>query len=263
MRGPGVRTWLRGRRGGSAPTTVNPTEIDRFAASRAEIVALRASAASDLERLFYDNSGRTVHKWTHYLPAYAAHFERFRGTDVGMLEIGVFQGGSLDLWRRYFGDAARIVGIDIDPACAERVSAPNRVEIGSQADPEFLTAAVGRLGRLDLVLDDGSHVGEHQWASFTTLFPLLEPGGLYVIEDLHTSYWDEWDGAHDRTDTGIGLVKQLIDDLHGWYHEEPTPTPARDWVPALHVYDSVVFIEKQARRAPQHAYVDGAGGGAS
>lgn len=212
-----------------------------------------------MARLFYSHRGRVVHKWTHYLDRYEQHFARYKGASFGMLEIGVSEGGSLEMWRQYFGADARIMGVDIDPACAERVEAPNLVRIGSQDDPDFLLACAAELGApLDIVLDDGSHVGQHQWTSFRTLFPLVEDGGLYVIEDLHTSYWADYGGGASEPTSGVGLVRALIDDMHAWYHESPELTPAKESIAGIHVYDSMVFIEKSRRERPGHIEV-GAG----
>jgi hypothetical protein len=83
-----------------------------------------------------------------------------------MLEIGVFKGGSLELWREYFGPAATIFGVDVNPKCADYVTAPNQVRIGSQDDALFLEKVVLEIGTLDIVLDDDSHIGHHQRRSF-------------------------------------------------------------------------------------------------
>lgn len=238
------------------PPPPRVTSIETWGIAPDRAPALLAQADSEMARQFYGHEGRPVHKWTHYLDRYEQHFARYRGTSVGMLEIGVFQGGSLQLWRSYFGPEARIMGVDIDPECAARVDAPNVVRIGSQDDPEFLRACVAELGApLDIVLDDGSHIGRHQWTSFQTLFPLVTDGGLYVIEDLHTSYWADFEGRADDSTTGIGLVHALMEDLHAWYHENDESTPAKNQVVGIHVYDSMVFIEKARRSRPEHILI--------
>lgn len=230
-------------------------EFRRFIPGDVEAAALEAAVDTDLERQFYRRvhlpGARPLLKWQHYLAVYDQYLAPWRGRDVGLLEIGVFQGGSLDLWRDHLGAEARIVGVDIDPDCAARVTPPNQVRIGSQDDPVFLREVVADLGRLDLVIDDGSHVGAHQRVSFETLFPLLEPGGLYIIEDLHTAYWYDHEGGVQRPGTGIELVKEIIDDMHGWYHPRADRTGAKEWIPALHVYDSLVVIEKRRRTIPR------------
>jgi cephalosporin hydroxylase len=217
--------------------------------------ALAAEAREGLPKIFFAHRGRETLKWAHYLDAYERHFASFRQTTVRVLEIGVLSGGSLDLWRDYFGPAATIAGVDIDRDCANRVTAPNIVRIGSQDDPDFLRGVVAEMGGLDIVIDDGSHIGRHQRASFDALFPLLSDGGLYAIEDLHTAYWPgHYEGGYRREGTAIGLVKQMIDDLHGWYHSRQRQTSARDEVGGMHVYDSLVIIEKRRKERPRHLH---------
>lgn len=211
---------------------------------------------SELEEIFFAGDGRLVHKWVHYLEIYETHFARFRDTPVRMLEIGVFQGGSLDMWRHYFGDRATLFGVDIDPKCAEKVTPPNQVRIGSQADPDFLRQVVEEMGGVDIVLDDGSHRGADQWTSYRTLFPLLAENGLYAIEDLQTSYWaEDYEGGFGKRDTGIGLIKSVIDEIHGWYHEEAENTLARDWAYGVHAYDGIAVIEKRRKERPGHIMI--------
>jgi len=227
------------------------THLDNYAMPADQARSAYGHPEGDLARAFFDANGRLVDKWLQYLPVYERHFERFRGTNFGMLEIGVFQGGSLELWRNYFGEKMRLFGIDINPACAGFVDRPNEVRIGSQADPDFLKSVVAEMGRLDLVLDDGSHIAEHQKASFDTLFPLLAEGGLYVIEDMSTSYWrKDFNGGYGRKGTAIELAKRIIDDMHHWYHGRDFVSAARDQAAALHFYDSIVVIEKAAPYRP-------------
>jgi cephalosporin hydroxylase len=222
----------------------------RFAFTPSEITDLRRSASNDMQREFFAGGKRPAYKWHHYLEVYEQFLSKYRGKPFFFLEIGVSAGGSLELWRRYFGPEAIIVGIDIDPACASRVDPPNIVRIGSQADPQFLKHVVEEFGEPDAVLDDGSHIGRHQQASFDILFPLLKNGGLYIIEDLQTSYWPDWEGGYHRRGSGIEYVKQMIDDMHAWYHNRKTKTPARDDIKAIHIYDSVSVIEKSRKPRP-------------
>jgi hypothetical protein len=241
-----LRRWLAAR---LRPRSA--IHIKNFWASPEEAARLAAETPGELAQLFFATQGRMIHKWPHYLPIYERYFAPYRGTPARLLEIGVSGGGSLDLWRRYLGPDAVIFGIDIDPACAGVVSPPNQVRIGSQADPKFLLRVIDEMGAPDIILDDGSHVAGHQRRTFHTLFPLLKEGGLYVIEDLHTAYWSDYDGGYRRPGTAIELVKRMIDDLHGWYHAKPRSTPARDEIGAIHVYDSLVVIEKRRRPPPR------------
>jgi cephalosporin hydroxylase len=205
---------------------------------------------SDILTHFLKEGHRPVHKWTQYFAIYEKGLARYRATPLIFLEIGVLDGGSLDMWRSCFGAEATIVGIDIDPNCANRVTAPNQVRIGSQADATFLAQIVKEFGAPDVVLDDGSHIGHHQIASFHALFPLLKDGGLYIIEDTHTSYWPDWEGAVGRQGTAIEFAKRLIDDQHSWYHTGGDHSGMGEFLPAIHFYDSVIVIEKHRRTKP-------------
>lgn len=221
-----------------------------------EGVRLRGEYRGALAEVFFGNQEQVVHKWLHYLAIYERYFAQFRGTGFRMLEIGVSKGGSLNMWRKYFGPQATIVGIDVDPACATVADPPNRVRIGSQADPAFLRDVVAEMGGIDVVLDDGSHIAEHQQASFECLFPLLEDGGLYAIEDMHTAYWPgQFQGGYRRRGTAIEMMKSAVDDMHHWYHDRGVKWPAGDHIAAVHFFDSITLIEKQAPKAPRHIQI--------
>jgi hypothetical protein len=208
---------------------------------------------SVIGQIFDSHDGRVCTKWMHYLPIYDRLLAPWRGTDVKMLELGVHKGGSLQLWRKYLGPDATIHGIDIDPACAKLSSDDLPVHIGSQADHDFLRAVVDRMGGVDVVLDDGSHVARHQRASFDVLFPLLPAGGLYIIEDTHTAYWARHGGGYRRPGTAIQMSKALVDGMHAWYHRVPLGRRARwakEQIQAISFFDSMVVIEKSLRTHP-------------
>ena len=248
-----VATKVREKFGSRERATVGDFSIPASEAPR-----LAAEATSDLAKTFYAHEGRLIHKWVHFFEAYERHFARYRGRPVRMLEIGVFQGGSLEMWREYFGIDAVLFGVDINPDCAARVDAPTQVRIGSQDDPDFLRSVVAEMGGIDIVLDDGSHIGRHQVASFQTLFPLLEEGGLYAIEDLHSSYWgDGYEGGYQRPGTGIEFLKQMIDDMHAPYHDHAPGTVAGADIAAMTFHDSMAFLEKRRAVRPGHIQVGG------
>ena len=206
-----------------------------------------------LEAFFWSHDGPVVHNWVHYFPIYERYFGPFRGRPVRFLEIGVSRGGSLDMWRDYFGAEATIFGIDIDPACAEFDGKSGQVRIGSQADPAFLAAVVEEMGGVDLVLDDGSHDSLHIRASLDALFPKLTPGGVYMIEDLHAAYWPSHTGGYRRPASFMEAVKVMMDDLHHWYHHRGQRIAATaDSLTAIHVHDSITVLEKGRPIRPAH-----------
>lgn len=215
-------------------------------------VLQHAASDNDLTRMFVEKTGATAYKWHHYLDIYHRHLSRFRGTKVRFLEIGVFQGGSLDIWREFLGPEATIFGIDIDPACGRFNDVSGQVRIGSQDDPAFLAEVITEMGGVDVVLDDGSHMSPHMRASLQHLFPALNDGGCYLIEDTHATYWPDYSGGYDTTTSFLTDVKDLIDDMHHWYHSKDFKNPATNAsVGGIHIYDSVVVLDKTQSKKPQ------------
>ena len=228
--------------------------------------AFEGDIASDLrDRLGYDGplaeiyaGGLTelVHKWHHYLPIYDRYLSAYRDKPLRFLEIGVYKGGSLEMWRRYFGAEATIFGIDINPECAEYDGKAGQVRIGSQADPVFLKDVVQEMGGVDVVLDDGSHKMRHVRKSLEVLYPMLADDGLYMIEDLQTAYWLKFGGGRYSPLNFFNLLRRVIDDMHHWYH------PGRPRVPgigaaveAIHIHNAVAVLEKGPNLKPTHSQV--------
>ena len=216
------------------------------------------AARSRLERLAALHTGPRLFKFAHYYPAYHAHISRFRRRPVTLLEIGVGYGGSLRLWRRYFGRRARIIGIDMNPDAAEHAGGRIHVEIGSQADPEFLARVARDHGPFDIVIDDGSHAYAHQLITFQALFPHIAEGGIYACEDLQTSYQAaEFGGGVNVSGTYVEFLKTLIDALNGWFWREgfEDETGIDRALHALHFHPALVIIEKRRGAPPVLTHV--------
>jgi hypothetical protein len=128
--------------------------------------------------------GRGIWKWNHYFDIYDRHFQRFRGREVHILEIGVYSGGSLEMWRDYFGARCRIYGVDIEPTCKAYEGDSIRVFAGDQGDRKFWKRFRSVVPTLDIVVDDGSHKPEDQIVTLEELLPHLQPGGVYLCEDV-------------------------------------------------------------------------------
>lgn len=201
------------------------------------------------------NEGRLLYKWEHYFDLYDRYLRQYRGTDVVMVEVGVFHGGSLDMWKHYLGPRARIFGVDIDPRCTRFADEQVEILIGDQADRGFLRELREHVGTADVVLDDGGHRMDQQIATLEGLFPAVRDGGTYLTEDLHTSYWDEYDGGLLRPGSFIDYAKGLVDRLHAW-HAHDDGFVVDDWTRTLrgvHFHDSVVVLEKGPVPRPRNA----------
>lgn len=210
----------------------------------------------DLLDLFAGNKGVVVHKWHHYIPIYDRYFAPFRNTNVRFLEIGVNKGGSLQMWRRYFGDDATLFGIDINQDCAQFNGQAGQVRIGSQADPDFLQSVIDEMGGVDVILDDGSHRMPHVRASFEILYPKLADNGVYMIEDLHTAYSPKYGGGYRSGDNFFRFVREMADDMHHWYHKKALRHPELGGhFSGIHIHDSIAVIDKQPVHRPVHSRV--------
>lgn len=209
---------------------------------------------NDLQAYFEANTGRMIHKWMHYFEIYDRHFARFRGTDVHVLEFGVFQGGSLDMWKHYFGPRCKIYGVDINPACKALETDDVRIFTGDQEDRTFLKSLATQIPRVDILIDDGGHTMRQQIATFEELFGHVADDGVYLCEDLHTSYWPHWGGGYRKRGSFIEYAKGLIDSLHAW-HSQSGRLQVDEFTRSahsLHWYDSVLVIEKRPMAAPVH-----------
>lgn len=199
----------------------------------------------DLWQDFLSNQGKAIHKWGHYFPIYERHFAPWRGRTLTFLEIGVAKGGSLAMWRRYFGPLAQIIGVDIDPKCAAHAGYGIDVRIGDQSDPAFLRALVDEFGAPDVVLDDGGHRMEQIAASFEFLYPRMGKNGVYLIEDLHTAYWPKFGGGLGEPASFINIAKGLVDQLNADHAEgQLSPDAFTRETFSIAFYDSVVVFEK-------------------
>ena len=212
--------------------------------------------ASDLVQIYSSEQDPGVHKWHHYIPIYEKYFEKYRGQEVRFLEIGVAKGGSLRMWREYLGPNAVIFGIDIDQNCSKLNGLHGQVRIGSQDDSSFLSSVILEMGGIDVVLDDGSHDMGRTASSLKILFPQLNQGGTYLIEDLHTAYWRGFGGGYHSKDNLFRLVPKLIDDIHSWYHPYGKRSAlSNDVVSSIHIHDSILVLGKDIKYPPTHSQV--------
>lgn len=211
-----------------------------------------------LREIFERHRGRPAMKWDHYLDIYQRYLEPYRGIGVHVLEIGVFKGGSLQIWREFLGEDTRLTAIDNDPETRTAVDEDTTLFIGEQGDPGFLASIREQVPPLDVVIDDGSHVSSDQIASFEGLFPHLHDRGLYIVEDIHASFWSTHTTPGDPT--FVDFAHDLVKSQHSWYQhgagirsfaeppsKRPAPRPSTAFarqVEALHFHDSMLVIEK-------------------
>ena len=201
---------------------------------------------NELEQYFEKNDKRLINKYQHYFDVYDRHFSKYKGQEITIVEIGVSQGGSLQMWRSYFGPKAKIWGIDIDPRCKLLEEQNTNIIIGSQEDENFLESIYDITGPIDILIDDGGHTQKQQITTFNILFDKIKDDGVYLCEDVHTSYWLSYGGGHKRKGTFIEFAKNLIDKLNAFHSEENNlqVDSFTKSAKSIHYYDSIIVIEK-------------------
>ena len=202
-----------------------------------------------LEEIFKGNKGRRVHRHEHVLQIYDEYFSRYRGKDVRVVEIGITEGGSLLMWKEYFGENANIFGIDISTSALEVAGGQIHIYTGDQSDKNFLKSVVDEIKEIDIVIDDGSHNSSDQIVTLESLFPYMRDNGIYAIEDLHTSYREPYGGGYRYDNSIIEYTKNFAD----YFHLSELPEKAKREVPdyakevyAVHFFRNVLLLEKNS-----------------
>lgn len=208
---------------------------------------------NDLVKFFENNTENCINKWMHYFDIYDNFFKSYRNKPAVILEIGVYQGGSLKMWRNYFGENALIYGIDINPECKQFETENIKIFIGSQEDPEFLQYVKSQIPKIDILIDDGGHTMGQQIVSFEELYDHIKDDGVYLIEDLHTSYWPNFGGGYKNQKSFIEYSKNFIDFINAW-HSQDAHLKVNEFTKsayALHYYDSILVVEKRKIQEPK------------
>jgi hypothetical protein len=187
--------------------------------------------------------GPGIFKWLHYFELYHRHLAKFVGKDIHVIEIGVFSGGSMGMWRSYFGPGARITGVDIEPACKTYENEFTKIVIGDQEDRSFWEKFRAEVPPADVIIEDGGHEPDQQMVTLEELLPHLKPGGVYICEDIHF------------VNNSFAAFMAGLDDALNAYSREPkgpaesdlsiVATPFQSRIHSIHHYPYVVVIEKR------------------
>ena len=168
--------------------------------------------ALTLNQIFDTVITRQCDKWEPYFDVYETYFSKWRNQSPTFVEVGVQNGGSLEMWVEYFGPNAHIFGIDIKPLVD---SVPgSEIVIGDQSSEEFWDGFLPKVGPIDLFLDDGGHTMQQQLVTFKKVWPHIVDGGVFVCEDTHTAYWPGWGGGYKKEGSFIEFAKQFADVVH-------------------------------------------------
>ena len=231
-------------------TTTPPLLVgddDNFKMVRAAYRYFKKCGYNDLLEYFFCEEHRIIDKPIRYFAVYDHYLKKFRNTDAVILEIGVQNGGSTQMWKKYFGKDAKIIGVDIDKRCKSVEDEQISIEIGAQEDVNFWKYFKEKYPRIDVLLDDGGHTMAQQIITFQQMFPHLRDGGIYLCEDCGTSYWKSHGGGN-HPNTFIEFTKRLIDEINAFDIVRETKESSITYntmnIGSIHFYPAVVVIEK-------------------
>ena len=169
--------------------------------------------AISLTELCNRHQGKVSDKWALYLHEYDQSFNKYRDRELSLLEIGIQNGGSLEIFAQYFHKAKTLIGCDIDEKCADLVYDDPRVSVvcGDAGDAPTVEEIRNISPSFDIVIDDGSHKSSDIIKCFMRYFCMIKDGGIYVVEDLHCSYWRNWEGGLYDPYSSMAFFKRLVD----------------------------------------------------
>lgn len=189
-----------------------------------------------------------------YIDPYDWHFNHLRDQPIKFIEFGVLAGASFQMWADYFSQG-KVYGVDQTPPTACGMSLDNgRAEIilGNLDLPEFHNQLIAQTGgQFDIIMDDASHYMEQQQLLFRSFFPHLKPGGIYALEDLHTSYWPQFHGGWKTPGSTIEFLKELVDapSMDAWREarctNQPTTQLFEGQIHSIHFYLGLCLIYKR------------------
>ena len=164
----------------------------------------------EIEEYFFNSKYYSI-KFKNYFPIYEKLFHRFRNKNITFVEIGVFSGGSLFMWRNYFGPNARIIGVDLNPRAKDFEKYGFEIFIGDQTNEFFWQDFFKKVGEVDIILDDGGHTNYQQIKTTTSCVPNIKDEGLLLIEDTWHSYVNK-KYYNPSKYSFINFCKKLIND---------------------------------------------------
>lgn len=203
------------------------------------------------KELYYNHTQNVSDKWSNYFDIYDEFFSRFIELNANVLEIGIQNGGSLQILNKYLKNA-KIFGVDINPKVLDLCLEENILIHNFDITDEVTLKETFKNITFDIVIDDGSHTSSDIITAFKLLFPKLKPGGIYLIEDLHTSYWSSHGGAYLHEGSAIEFFKKFIDLLNFYHIKDPHFNEKitlpdfyiLQWLQSINFQDSVIVISK-------------------
>jgi hypothetical protein len=219
---------------------------------------LENQPATNRLRAFFEanTEGNGIWKFEHYFDIYDRHFRKFVGKEVHIVEVGIYSGGSLRMWKDYFGEQCKVYGVDIVNECKNYENDHTRIFIGDQESRSFWKSFRDKVPCVDILVDDGGHLTEQQIVTLEEVLPHLSPGGVYLCEDVS--------GERNKLVAYMGGLQNAMNHINAL---EPgtirsASTGFQQQIASIHQYPYVYVIEKRELLvdeliAPKHGTVWG------
>jgi hypothetical protein len=188
----------------------------------------------------YDSSPHPTHKHSSYFDAYPEVLAKYRHQPITLVEVGLFKGGSLFMWRDFLGPQARIIGIDIDPESLRWQKDGFEIYIGDQANPEFWKNFFSKVGKIDVLIDDGGHTNEQQIITVLNSVEWMNDDGTLIVEDTHCSYRKDFGNPHKYS--FINFAKKLADSINNRFFGATDKLRLSEIVFSVQFFQSIVVF---------------------
>lgn len=223
---------------------------------------------SDIQKIHAAKTGKVSDKWSSYLVYYDQLFSSILNNKINLLEIGVQNGGSLETWAEYFSNGENFIGCDINTKCADLKYSDERIKviIGNINSKDVVQSIKNLNISFDIIIDDGSHLSPDIISSFILYFPLLKPGGIYIVEDAHTLYLKNFSGGLYNENSAQKFFYKLVDIinyqfwknsyqmesiLQNWFKQNQIPKFIQQgWIESISFRNSIITIQKS--ETPNH-----------
>ena len=201
-------------------------------------------------------------KHEKYFDVYEEYFSKYKGKNIIFVEIGIFNGGSLKIWKEYFGPNAKIIGIDINPECKKFEEDNIDVHIGNQSDPRFWDDFFNQVGNVDIILDDGGHTNLDQIITTIKCVDKINDDGVLMVEDTHSSYIELYNSSEKFS--FINFAKKIIDDVNYTFpfnikKKTKFNYSLNSYIYSSHFYESIVVFKINKKKAVHNTIIKNKG----
>jgi cephalosporin hydroxylase len=227
------------------------------AGSSCEADVPQAQTATSIEQCFAEAPALCI-KHDSYFQAYETLLAQYVGQPITFVEVGVFNGGSLHMWRRYFGEQARIIGVDLNPEARKWQAEGFEIFIGDQSNANFWRDFYQTVGAIDVLLDDGGHMNHQQLVTTEYALEHINDGGMLIVEDVHTSYMPGFNSKPEHSFVNFG--KHIVDAVNSRFPDIDTGANLyQDRVWSVSFHESIVAFHIDRRRCFQSSWISNAG----